>query len=87
MKKYSWSFPLLGLLAVLVVYACTGVNASPKQSAEMDLDAETKACIDCHENERVAPKVHDQWASSAHAKNGIGCMSWRSTGQGNDCHL
>ncbi len=44
---------------------------------DIQLDADSKKCVDCHEKERIAPKVHDQYAESEHAKNGVGCM---------DCH-
>jgi hypothetical protein len=77
MKK-SWSITLLGMLAVILVYACANVNAKQAADASMtavQIDAESQTCIDCHEKEHIAPKIHDQWSMSKHAENGIGCTA------------
>ncbi|ADD67790.1 hypothetical protein Dacet_1014 [Denitrovibrio acetiphilus DSM 12809] len=77
MRKYSLSLPKVTLFLiamVMMLVASTGYAVTYK---DITLDAESQKCVDCHEKERIAPKVHDQYAESAHAQNGIGCL---------DCH-
>ena len=78
MKRYPWIIPVLVSLVAFAVYACSEVGSKPIPSdslSSLTIDPETQSCIDCHEAEHVGPKMIDQWASSAHAENGIGCMN------------
>lgn len=79
MMRRSLSVPFIGILAVFFMVACFGffsteAQAKTKKPAQQAVDATSKACIDCHAKEHVAPKVSEQWAMSKHAKNGVGCM-------------
>ena len=49
--------------------AGAGPAATPKAAA---LSSESEACLRCH-RERATPVVAQQWATSRHAKNGVGC--------------
>lgn len=63
------------VLFIALILATTFGFANALTLQGVQLDAETVGCISCHEDTGTAPKIHDQWAESAHAKNGIGCMS------------
>jgi len=77
MKKYSLSLPKAGLFLMAMVMMLVASSAMAVTYKDIELDADSKKCVDCHEKERIAPKVHDQYAESEHAKNGVGCL---------DCH-
>jgi len=77
MRKYLLSFPTAGLFLMVMAMMLVAASASAATYKDIQLDSESKKCVTCHEKERVAPKIHDQYAESEHAKNGIGCL---------DCH-
>lgn len=77
MKKYSLLLPKVSLLIFALAIVFTAANANAASIKDVDLDSASKSCVDCHEKEGIAPKAHDQYAESEHAKNGIGCV---------DCH-
>jgi hypothetical protein len=77
MKKYSWSL----LVALMMILAASTALAAPSYDG-IDIDAASQKCIDCHEKDAIAPKVHDQWADSEHAVNGVGCMDCHSAEEG-----
>ena len=68
------------LLTVIVLFAATYVSAMTINGVQ--IDADSAKCITCHEDMGIAPKVHDSWASSAHAKNGVGCLSCHAAEEG-----
>lgn len=48
---------------------------TPSPQSAIEIDETTKACIDCHEKNKIATVVNEQWKQSKHALNGIGCMA------------
>jgi hypothetical protein len=68
------------LLTCIVLFAATYVSALTVNGVQ--IDADSAKCITCHEDMGIAPKVHDQWAESAHAKNGVGCLSCHAAEEG-----
>lgn len=77
MRKYSLSLSKAGLFLAALVMMLIASGAYASGIKDIKLDAQSQKCVDCHEKENIAPKVHDSYAESKHAKNGIGCL---------DCH-
>lgn len=78
MRKYPWLVPVMAALLCFAVYACNSAEKKPvpaDKAAVLEIDAESQTCITCHEKEHMAPQMIDQWMSSKHAKEGVGCMS------------
>jgi hypothetical protein len=69
MRKFLFLF----IVAALTMLFAGTVSAITIKGVQVD--AESAKCISCHEDEVIAPKVNEQWSHSAHAKNGIGCLS------------
>jgi len=66
---------LFTLLSGLLLVAMRTDAASPRSAAKppaVALSKETQACLGCH-RDRATPVVAQQWATSRHAKNGVGC--------------
>jgi formate-dependent nitrite reductase cytochrome c552 subunit len=47
-----------------------------------DVDANSKACIDCHEVERIAIDATRHWIQSRHGEVGVGCYACHAAGSG-----
>lgn len=71
------SFSKVSLFLVVMGMFLVATSAFAVTYKDIDLDAASQKCVDCHEKEGIAPKIHDQYAESKHATNGVGCM---------DCH-
>ena len=66
------------LLAALMFFSFQGFALAGQQSGtKIDVDAESRACIECHTKKDIAVNLIDQWKQSKHAQEGIGC---------NECH-
>lgn len=66
------------LFFIVVVVSFFSVTATAMTVKGVQVDADTAKCISCHEETHTAPKVSEQWADSAHARNGVGCLSCHS---------
>lgn len=77
MRKYLSSSVKVGLFVAALVMMFMAVSANAADIKNIKLDAQSQKCVDCHEKERIAPQVHDQYAESKHAQDGVGCL---------DCH-
>lgn len=69
------------LLVVLSMFLLAS-SAFALEIKGVQVDADSAKCISCHQDMNVATKVHDQWAESAHAKNGVGCLDCHEAEQG-----
>ncbi len=81
MKRLATLFCLLTAVLFLTTAlaqtpAKAPAKAKPAPAAKADpmagLSAESKACVQCHQKS-ATPVVVQQWASSRHAMNGVGC--------------
>jgi hypothetical protein len=66
------------LFFIVLVVAFFSMTATAMTVKGVQVDADSAKCISCHEETHAAPKVSEQWADSAHAINGIGCLSCHS---------
>ena len=66
------------LVATLVIVAGVEMKKSRAEEPEIEITAESKQCISCHEQKGIAPNLVDQWKMSKHAEQGIGCLECHS---------
>ncbi|MHC4745064.1 MAG: multiheme c-type cytochrome, partial [Planctomycetota bacterium] len=76
-----------GLLITVVILLAAAESAASVPPGRLDAEQsrlpstrseQTENCIECHEDNAIAPVIVSQWQSSAHAKNGIGCFECHS---------
>ncbi|MFQ6096388.1 MAG: multiheme c-type cytochrome [Armatimonadota bacterium] len=67
----------LGAIIGLVAAACIiqAATAQDKGAQPPKPDTATQACINCHEQKRIAVDSVRQWASSRHAEARVGCLA------------
>ena len=70
------------LVATLVIVAAVEMKKTRADVPEIEITAETKKCVSCHEKKHIAPGVFDQWKLSKHAEQGIGCMECHEAQEG-----
>jgi hypothetical protein len=64
-----------GILAVLFLAGVSPVGAAEKTNDVVVLEAQNKACVDCHQ--KTSPALVMEWKRSRHSGVGVGCL---------DCH-
>ena len=74
-------------LAVLVIFVVAKYALLQPAGGSDDLtvanvDANSRACIDCHEKERIAVDANRQWERSRHGEVGVGCYACHAAGSG-----
>ena len=76
MKKLPTLCSVVFVVFVVFVTAALMAQTAAKPAAKSDplegLSAESKACVQCHQKS-ATPVVVQQWATSRHAENGVGC--------------
>jgi hypothetical protein len=69
---------IIGAILSLPADSMGSVPPGQPDAAQSRLQAgrseQTEACIECHEENAIAPVIVSQWRRSAHARNGIGCF-------------
>jgi len=71
----------IAILAIVILISVIGlrggkISAKPVKKPEAaQPDKVTKACIECHDQKKVAVDVSRQWEASQHARNDVGCMA------------
>lgn len=76
--KFSRNISVVGFAVLTVIIGFWGnpVKAKPvKNPPPAQIDKVTRACIDCHEQKKIAVDINRQWEVSKHAKNDVGCMA------------
>jgi hypothetical protein len=68
-------FAVAFIAAVVIVGLIEKERAKPEIAAVVYADAQSRACIDCHEEKHVAVDWIRQWSQSRHAQKGIGCIA------------
>jgi hypothetical protein len=56
--------------------------AEPAGERLAEQSEQSKKCVQCHEEKNIAPAIVQQWESSKHAKNGVGCYECHQAGKG-----
>jgi len=63
-------------MLILIIVLMAGIGTAHALIVNgIQVDEESAKCVTCHQEKHIAPKVIEQWADSAHAKNDVGCVS------------
>jgi hydroxylamine dehydrogenase len=67
-------FCVIALAVVSVMVNHGTAFAEEKAEASIEIDAESRVCVDCHTSKDIAVNLIDQWKKSKHAQEGVGCV-------------
>ncbi len=74
-KRRMWA--AAGILALLAGSAA----AAPAAKRDVSVPEASRACVECHQKEKVGAAAIEEWRNSAHANEGVGCLDCHQAGK------